>query len=288
MEPGEFEALVARAPGSTQAAIDLLQAMRTNKIRQPELVLLHGGRLLTTCPRKLGPEVWTVWEQVFFAAVEFGHTGWRDESLKRLTRQFPSSSRVERLKGLNEESRGDYDEATKIYKKILEDKPEDMATHKRLIAMHKQRGNHAAAIEAINAYLDTFSTDSDVWHELAELYVENSSLQRAAFCFEELMLSNPRSMYHILTYAELLYSTGDYELSRKYFSLAAYIDGACLRALWGLVAVNMALAEKDKTNEKIGQLQGFAIDRLKSTYKGIGAHGRPAIALLTSGLVATA
>ena len=31
------------------------------------------------------------------------------------------------------------------------------------------------------------------------------------------------------------------------------------------VMVNMALAEKDKTNEKIGQLQTFAIERLRHT-----------------------
>ena len=59
-------------------------------------------------------------------------------------------------------------------------------------------------------------------------------LQRAVFCFEELLVHNPRSMscareswqlgeaacehsirYNILTYAELLYSTGDLETSRK-------------------------------------------------------------------------
>merc|ERR1711948_59675 len=99
----------------------------------------------------------------------------------------------------------------------------------------------------------------------------------------ELIVTNPRSMYHILTYAELLYSVGDYELSRKYFSLAAYIDGASLRALWGLVAVNTALVEKDKTNEKMQQLQTFAIKRLKAAYKSVGQHGKVAIALLDNG-----
>merc|ERR1712217_998571 len=150
-----------------------------------------------------------------------------------------------------------------------------MGTRKRLIAMHKQRGKIAEAIAAINSYLDMFSTDSEVWHELAELYIEAGTLPRAAFCFEELLIANPRSMYHILTYAELLYSTGDFELSRKYFCLAAYLDGECLRALWGLLAVSTALAEKDKSNEKIGQLLTFATERLKAVYKNVGAHGKP-------------
>lgn len=284
MEPGEYEALVARAgAGSSTAAIDLLQAMRTHKIRQPELVVLHGGRLLKSSQMKLGAELWTVMEQVFLAAVELGTDNWRDYCLKQLVKKFPSSVRVDRLRGIAEERRGmeaEPGEAEKIYKKVLEDKPEDTMTRKRLIAMYKQRGKTVEAVKLIHQYLDMFSTDTEAWHELAELYIEAGSLQRAAFCFEELMLANPRSMYHVLTYAELLYSIGDYDLSRKYFSLAAYLDGSCLRALWGLVAVNLQLAEKDKANEKIAQLHKFTLERLKTAYAKVGTHGKLVLGLL--------
>lgn len=288
MEPGEYDGIVAKAStGSTAAAIDLLQTMRTHKIRQPELVVLHGGRLLKSSQRALGSEAWTVMEQVFLAAVELGRADWRDYCLKQLTKKFPSSQRVERLKGIHAESIEDWAEAKKIYQAILLEKPEDTVTAKRLITMYKQRGKVTECIDHINQYLDVFTTDSEVWHELAELYIQSGSLLRAVFCFEELIAANPRSMYHILTYAELLYSTGEFELSRKYFSLASYLDGACLRALWGLVMVNMALAEKDKTNEKIGQLQTFAIERLRHTYADVGPHGKVAMALLKSGALET-
>ncbi|CAE7299402.1 emc2-a [Symbiodinium microadriaticum] len=245
--------------------------MRTHKIHQPELVLLHGARLLKGSVRALGNEVWTVMEQTFLAAAELGCDQWRDYCLKELTKKFPSSLRVERLKGIEKESLADWKEAEKIYQKILAAKPEDTVTHKRLIAMYKQSGKVPEAIESINTYLETFSTDSEVWHELGELYVESGMLQRAVFCFEELIVHNPRSMYNILTYAELLYSTGDLETSRKYFSLAAYLDGANLRALWGLVACNMALMEKDKTREKskqLQELQKFTVQRLRSAHLG--------------------
>jgi len=191
---------------------------------------------------------------------------------------------VERLKGINEESQRHWAEAQKIYKKMLVEKPEDTVTRKRQIAVFKQQGNREQAIIEINQYLEHFCTDTEVWHELAELYVEAGSLSRAVYCYEELMLTNPRSMYHILTYAELLFSTGDYELSRKYFSLASYLDGTCLRAIWGLLAVNMSLADKDKSNERMGQLQTLTMDRLKAQYKGLGSHGKVAIDLLNSGL----
>jgi len=279
MEPGEYEGMKAKA-GTCQGAIDLLQFMRLHKVHQPELVLLHGGELLSKYPRKLGNELWTVTEQVFLAACTAGHDEWRDYCLHALVHQWPNSHRVERLKGIYQESKQNYAEAKKIYIKITTDKPEDTITRKRLIAMHKQQGHIDKAIEDINKYLETFSTDSEVWHELAELYIEAGSLSRAVYCFEELMLSNPRSLYHILTYAELLYSVGDYELSRKYYSLACYLDGGCLRALWGLLAVNMNLAEKDKQNEKLIQVQSFCNDKLRSLYKDVGGHGRVAIAML--------
>eukprot|EP00933_Yihiella_yeosuensis_P040626 TRINITY_DN34960_c0_g1_i1.p1 TRINITY_DN34960_c0_g1~~TRINITY_DN34960_c0_g1_i1.p1 ORF type:complete len:291 (+),score=59.59 TRINITY_DN34960_c0_g1_i1:95-967(+) len=283
MEPSEYNALVSRASnGGVTAVTELLQFMRTHKIHQPELVVLHGGSLLKNSQRSLGSDVWTVMEQVFLAAAELNVADWRDYCLNQLSKKFPSSLRVERLKGIHKESLAEWGEAKKIYQKILSEKPEDTLTHKRMIAMYKQHGKVPEAIEAINAYLETFSTDAEVWHELAELYIEVGMLQRAVFCFEELMVVNPRSLYNILTYAELLYSTGDLELSRKYFSLACYLDGSNLRALWGLLAANMALVEKDKGNEKLGQLQTFTMDRLRKAYKPVGAHGKVAISLLAN------
>lgn len=288
MEPGEYEAMVARASsGSTIAAIELLQSMRIHKIHQPEIILIHGGRLLSSSQRKLGNDVWTVMEQVFLAAAETGAVAWRDYCLDSLGKKFPNSTRVERLRGIKAESTEDWNEAKRIYTKLLSDKPEDTITRKRLIAMHKQRGKTAEAIEELNKYLDQFSVDPDVWHELAEMYIEACSLSRAVFCFEELMINNPRSMYHILTYAELLYSTGDFDLSRKYFSLAAYLDGTCLRALWGLWAVNIALAEKDKNKEKMEELHKQCADQLKFAYKkhagARNSHSLVALEILDSG-----
>jgi len=280
MEPGEYESMVAKASLNYTGAVELLAFMRLHKVHQPELILVHGGELLSNHARKLGGDVWTVHEQVFLAACIAGHDEWRDHCIKQLTKQWPNSHRVERLKGIYQESAGNYEEARNVYNKILTDKPEDAVTRKRLIAIHKERGEISKAVEAMNQYLETFSTDAEVWHELAELYIEAGSLARAVYCFEELMLQDPRSMYRILTYAELQYSVGEYELARKYFSLASYLDGASLRALWGLLAANMALAEKDKQNDKLLQMQVFCNDRLKKLYSGVGAPGKVAVAML--------
>jgi len=291
-EPGEYQALIAKAQrGNKNEIIQLLQFMRTHKVVQPELTLLQGARLLKSGQSSLGSDQWTVLEQVFYAAAALNAENWRDYCLRQLRAKFPSSIRVKRLQGVQLESKGEWSEAKKIYQQILEEKPEDTTTHKRLIAMLKQSGKLPEAIEEINKYLETFSTDSEVWHELGELYIETGLLQRAVFCFEELMVSNPRSMYHILTYAELLYSTGDMDLSRKYFSLACYLDGKCLRALWGLAAVNMALAKKDEGQgqARMVKLQQFTVDRLRKAYKATGGKtGKAAMAVLDTAIPKTA
>jgi len=284
MEPGEYDALKEKARRSDTSAVELLQFMRTQKISQPELVLSHGAKLLQN-PRRLKSEVWTVYEQVFLAACAAGNEVWREHCLKKLTTKWPNSIRVERLKGMREECCKNYSQAKKIYDGIIEKKPEDTVAWKRRIAVSKQNGTLAETIAKINEYLDSFCTDSEVWHELAELYIEAGSLSRALYCFEELVLANPRDIYQILTYAELLYSTNELTQARQYYSLACYLDGSSLRALWGLVAVSMSLAEKDKDKEKdnkakLDALQNFACDKLQQLYRGAGAHGKLACSLL--------
>lgn len=65
-------------------------------------------------------------EQVFTAAAELGCDDWREYCLRELSRAFPSSLRVERLKGIEKESQAEWKEAEKIYQKILQSKPEEL------------------------------------------------------------------------------------------------------------------------------------------------------------------
>jgi predicted Zn-dependent protease len=225
-------------------------------------------------------------EQVFFASVELGADEWRDYCLKALDKQFPTSVRVGRLKGIHSESRQKYDEAQTTYKQILSEKPEDTYVRKRMVAMYKQKGKIKEAIDELNLYLDSFAVDPDVWHELGELYIVAGALTRASFCFEELILSNPRSMYHIMVFAELQYSLGEIETARKYYSLAAYLDAGSLRALWGLYMCGMALAEKEKNKDpsssaRMEELQNLTVQKLRAAYKTVGqSHGKLALGLL--------
>merc|ERR1711988_1589300 len=106
--------------------------------------------------------------------------------------------------------------------------------------------------------------DQDVWHELAEFYIAECNLGKASFCFEELVLNNPRSIYNVVTYAELLYSQGDYDLSRKYYCLALELDSTNIRALWGFI---LACSNTKKASETTNDLKECAIERLRNLYQ---------------------
>merc|ERR1739836_124775 len=123
------------------------------------------------------------------------------------------------------------------------------------------------AIIACNDYLEMFQTDKDTWHELGEIYITEGQLPKALFCYEDLVMMDPRNLYSTLTYAELLFSVGkDLELARKYYCLACEIDEKNLRALWGLYSCNQAMGKRDATSEKMTQLHQFCIQRLRAIY----------------------
>lgn len=125
-------------------------------------------------------------------------------SLAALQSQFPNSLRVERLEGLCLEAEGNLDIALDTYKNILEKNENDAFVLKRRVALYKQQGKIKNAIEALNLYLKNYSSDTDAYLELMELYLDQHEYKKAAFCAEELILSNPHHYLFHLKYAEVI------------------------------------------------------------------------------------
>ncbi|GFY92031.1 protein prenylyltransferase superfamily protein [Actinidia rufa] len=101
------------------------------------------------------------------------------------------------------EAKGSWAEAGKAYSSLLEDNALDQVIHKRRAAMEKAQGNLSGAIECLNKYLEIFMADHDAWRELAEIYVSLQMYKQAAFCYEELILSQPTNPLCHLAYADL-------------------------------------------------------------------------------------
>ncbi|WVY93374.1 hypothetical protein V8G54_032462 [Vigna mungo] len=147
--------------------------------------------------------------------------------------------------------------------------------HKRRVAMAKAQGNISVAIDWLNKYLETFMADHDAWRELAEIYVSLQMYKQAAFCYEELILSQPTVPLYHLAYADVLYTLGGLEnlqTAKKYY--ASTIDltgGKNTRALFGICLCASAITQltkgKSKEEKEGSQLQSLAAKVLEKDYK---------------------
>lgn len=272
-------------------AWEYLCLVKKLKVRRPDKVLRHGLSILND-PKKrsaLGPDVWTLYEQVSIAAMDCQCLDVAKDCIKVLQKQFPESKRVGRLEGILLEAKGLWAEAEKAYSSLLEDNPLDPVLHKRRVAIAKAQGNFPTAIEWLNKYLETFMADHDAWRELAEIYVSLQMYKQAAFCYEELILSQPTVPLYHLAYADVLYTLGGVDnilLAKKYY--ASTIDltgGKNTKALFGICLCSSAIAQltkgRNKEDKESPELQSLAAAALEKDYKQRAPAKLP---LLTSAL----
>ncbi|KAE8729691.1 putative 40S ribosomal protein S3a [Hibiscus syriacus] len=218
---------------------------------------------------------WTLYEQVAIAAMDCQCLDVAKDCIKVLQKKFPEGKRVGRLNGMLLEAKGLWAEAEKASSSLLEDNPLDQVIHKRRIAMAKAQGNISEAIELLNKYLEIFMADHEAWRELAEIYVSLQMYKQAAFCYEELILSQPTVPLYHLAYADVLYTLGGLEnlqTAKKYY--ASTIDltgGKNTRALFGICLCTSAIAQaskgRNKEDKESPELQSLAVTALEKDYK---------------------
>merc|ERR1719422_868228 len=124
-------------------------------------------------------------------------------------------------------------------------------------------------------------TDYEAWTELCDLYLSQADYSSAAFCMEELLMSNPHNHLFHQKYAEIRYSQGgndNMEVARSYFAQAAKLQAGNLRALYGLflAASNLATSSgkgaKDKqANHKYAS---WAAGQIRARYTQAGVSSQ--------------
>lgn len=278
MEAGDAslnELLHKATSGKPSAIISLTRSLFLRGVMLPFTCFKLGAQLLNGKGDSLGDEKWGLLERVLMAAIKLDIEPWIGYALKCLRAKFPGSERVERLAALYRESKEDWVEAEAIYKQMLSKAPESIYPRKRMIACLKAQGRTKDAIAAIIDQLDIFSTDVELWHELSMLYMSQGAYSRAASAFEEVLLSDPKSFYNLLVYAEIQFSANNAALARKYFSKALEFRPDEPRALWGLLSclqdATLSTGKKKDTNEEklFSQLKSETKKRLEAIYRPI-------------------
>ncbi|KAK9083735.1 hypothetical protein Scep_030206 [Stephania cephalantha] len=269
-------------------AWEYLSLVRKLKVRRSDKVFKHGLSILNDHKQRsgLGGEEWTLYEQVAVAAMDCQCLDVAKDCIKALRKQFPESKRIGRLEAMFLEAKGLWADAEKAYSSLLEDNPLDQVIHKRRVAMAKDQGNFSVAIERLNKYLEIFMADQDAWRELAEIYVSLQLYKQAAFCYEELILSQPTVPLYHLAYADVLYTLGgleNYQLAKKYY--ASTIDltgGKNTRALYGICLCSIAIGQltkgRNKEDKDSFELQSLASTALEKEYKKRASDKLPLLA----------
>uniref|UniRef100_A0A8C4E197 ER membrane protein complex subunit 2 n=1 Tax=Dicentrarchus labrax TaxID=13489 RepID=A0A8C4E197_DICLA len=233
---------------------DKLRKWREDNYRNSEQIVDVGEELISEHSSKLGDDIWIIYEQVMIAALDCSRDDLALTCLQELRKQFPDSHRVKRLSGMRLEALERYDEANKHYDAILQDDPTNTAARKRKISILKAQGKSAEAIRELNEYLEQFVGDQEAWHELSELYINEHDYGKAAFCLEELMMTNPHNHLYCEQYAEVKYTQGgleNLELSRKYFAQALRLNNRNMRALFGLYMSASHISASPKVSAKV-------------------------------------
>ncbi|KAJ7973460.1 ER membrane protein complex subunit 2 [Quillaja saponaria] len=272
-------------------AWEYLCLVRKLKVRRSDKVLKYGLSILNDVKQRssLGPDEWTLYEQVAIAAMDCQCLDVVKDYLKVLQKRFPESKRVGRLEAMLLEAKGSWKEAEEAYSSLLEDNPLDQVILKRRVALSKSQGNISGAIECLNKYLEIFMADHDAWRELAEIYVSLQMYKQAAFCYEELILSQPTIPLYHLAYADVLYTLGGLEnlqTAKKYYASAIDLSGGKnTRALFGICLCSSSIAQltkgKNREDKEGSQLQSLAVKALEKDYKQRAAGNLP---LLSSAL----
>ncbi|KAJ0611773.1 putative ER membrane protein complex subunit 2 [Helianthus annuus] len=275
-EQSQLQQLENQVENGGGGAWEYLSLVRKLKLRRSDKVLKHGLTILND-PKKrsaLGPEEWSLYEQVAIAALDCQCLDVAKDCIKVLQKKFPDSKRVGRLEAMLLEAKGSWAEAEKAYSSLLEDNPLDQVINMRRVAMAKARGDILGAIDWLNKYLEIFMADHDAWRELAEIYVSLQMYKQAAFCYEELILSQPMIPQHHLAYADVLYTIGGLEnlqTAKKYYASTIELTGGKnTRALYGICLCTCAIGQltKGKNNED-KEISGLAAAALEKDYKQI-------------------
>jgi ER membrane protein complex subunit 2 len=261
-----------QANESSQNIIDfIVKIIEKNEKWCSELVLEYGIKLLNDSTELQDSSNSRILEEVFLAALECKEIEWANLLLLLINQQSPHSPDTVRFMAMIREVSGNqFNETKSVYRELLKANPEDTQSYRRLAAFLKDENLKDEAIETINCGLKMDMTDAQGWLQLAELFITHMNYQKAAYCFEEVLIQKPNNFLYNTKYAELLYSMGGGDnlvLARKYFSKSVSLtsnvdfkpDGSLftnVRAIWGLLETCTRLEDlsnryKDEINEDL-------------------------------------
>lgn len=146
----------------------------------------------------------------------------------------------------------------------------DRDTKKLDLSFKKTKLNSKEYIDALNTYLEENWDDADAWLELADVYEKKLNFEKTIYCYEELLLLDPKEFSVYQKLAELHFTIGkldNLKIAKKYFCLLLNVNDMALRALWGLLHTCRVLIKLEKGNHDNDKIVGIVERKLSQIYK---------------------
>ena len=89
---------------------------------------------------------------------------------------------------------------------MVENDASDLQSTKRLVSLFRSKDLDQNAINILNKFIEFNQDDTESWIELADIYLSKQLYSKAAYCYEEILLNQPKNYLVNLRYAEVLYS----------------------------------------------------------------------------------
>ena len=126
-------------------------------------------------------------------------------------------------------------------------------------------------IDLWNKYIENFQNDPDGYYELGNLYLLANNYDKAIFCFEELLLHNPRDIKIQIKIADILASLCNKNSAKeaiKFYSRSITIFPTA-RAFFGIQhCLGLIKKYEKKLDEKYEKLYELSCNELKKMYEG--------------------
>eukprot|EP00825_Cyclidium_porcatum_P019965 TRINITY_DN2281_c0_g1_i9.p1 TRINITY_DN2281_c0_g1~~TRINITY_DN2281_c0_g1_i9.p1 ORF type:complete len:246 (-),score=48.05 TRINITY_DN2281_c0_g1_i9:178-915(-) len=144
----------------------------------------------------------------------------------------------------------------------------DIESRKRNCAIKKAQLSTSEYINLLNSYITSNPNDSEVWLELADIYLEHMNYNKALFCLEEVLVLQPKKTLYMLRIAEILYTLGgthNLQNAKNYYCFILSRDPHCTRASWGLLQTCKKL-QANKFDQGIQEIYDLTAQSIQAQY----------------------
>jgi tetratricopeptide (TPR) repeat protein len=222
-------------------------------------------------------ESWLVREQLAKACLDKGDIERAQELVGQLRKRFGAKSqRISLLEGLVLEAKGDWEKAKALYEDLVNRNANNSVAAKRLATVKRCQGDLDGCVKLLNNLIIENQSDPETWSELCDVQLVAGSYEAAAFCAEEVLLSNPHSYVLNTYFAEILFSclSGNngsssndakwVEESRSYFSQSLVLNtDNNPRAAWGvLLCCSEESAKEAMLNAELKQKSALLLKKI--------------------------